>query len=273
MYYYPAPVWSGSSWGYYTPYLWYDGDKGSTAYSTWQNLIQNRMLQPAPVTITMWGDWWPAGGTGTIYAQFRNDSIATINGAVNFVVTEDSIYRVTPNGDQWHNHVARDYLPTQAGEAVSIPAGDSVTLSRTFTLNTLWNESKIEFVAWIQNPSMNPADSMKEIWQGGILGIAELGIEEYGNNAVTLSSIVPAPNPCVNGTQFSFELPTGQAYHIAIFDVSGRLVRKLEGISKDNEETVNWNLRNEQDTRVSAGVYLYYFVSESTRATGKVVVK
>jgi hypothetical protein len=273
MFFYPAPHYQGG-WGYYTPYLWYDGHKGSVSYSTWQSKINTRMNIPSPVTITMWGDWWPAAGTGTIYAQFRNDSTATLTGNVLFVATEDSIIiRNVPNGDTMHNHVARDYLPTNTGEIVSVPAGDSITLSRTFALQPTWKPDMIEFVTWIQDLNMNPEDSTIEIWQGGILDIDELGIEEYGNNEIAQAHIIPIPNPAVNATRFSFTLPDRTTYRIAFYDVSGRKIKTLTGIASGNEESVEWNLRNEQGTRVSAGVYLYRFESSEIETTGKVVVR
>ena len=273
MFSYPAPVYSGGQWGYYTPYLWYDGHKGSTSYGTWNSQITGRMAQPAPVTITMWGDWSPAQGTGTIYAQFRNDTTAMLNGRVFFVATEDSIYRITSNGDIWHNHVARDYLPDHNGETVSIPAGDSITVSRTFALDTLWNPNMIEFVTWLQDVDMQVMDSTIEIWQGGILTIDQLGIEEYGSSQISTTQILTIPNPCVDGTRFSFTLPSGNAYSIKLFDVTGRKVRTLNGMASDDEESVDWDLQNEQGVRVSAGVYLYYFESETITSTGKVVVR
>jgi hypothetical protein len=273
MYFYPAPVNYGGNWGYYTPYMWFDGQKGGTGYAGWQAYVTNRMNQPAPVTITMWGDWFPAQGTGTVYAQFRNDTSVTLNGQVVFVATEDSIYRATSNGDLWHNHVARDYLPTQNGETVAIPAGDSLTLSRTFTLQPTWNPDMIEFVAWLQDVNMAPHDSTIEIWQGAILDIDELGIEEYGHNQALVQDITPVPNPCVNHTKLSFNLSKGIAYSITFYDVSGRKIRTLSGSASGSEEIVEWNLRNEQGTRVSAGVYLYRFESPEITTTGKVVIK
>jgi hypothetical protein len=273
MYFYPAPVYSGGSWGYYTPYLWFDGQKGGTGYSGWQSHITNRLSQPAPVTITMWGDWFPAQGTGTIYAQFRNDTTEALNGQIFFVATEDSIYRATSNGDLWHNHVARDYLPTQNGESVSIPAGDSTTLSRTFTLLPTWNRDMMEFVAWIQDANMQPQDSTIEIWQGAILDIDELGVEEYGNNQALSRGLTPVPNPCVDGTRLSFTLSAGVGYHITFYDISGREIKTLSGVSSGNEENIEWDLRNEQGTRVNAGVYLYRFESSELETAGKVVVR
>jgi len=46
--YYPGTAGPGSYW---TPWLWYDGRKGSYSYGTWQNKITTRMAQPAPVTV------------------------------------------------------------------------------------------------------------------------------------------------------------------------------------------------------------------------------
>jgi hypothetical protein len=271
---YPPPYYSGGSWYYATPWLWYDGDPhAGYQYSQWGGLVNARMNIPSPVTVTMWGDWWPAQGTGTIYAQFRNDSTETLNGNVLFVITEDSIYAPAPNGDQWHNHVARDYLPTHIGEGVSIPAGDSLVLSRSFTLQPTWDASMIQFVTWIQDVNMNPEDSVIEIWQGGILNIDELGIEEFGNNQISANQITPVPNPCVNNTRFAFTLPSGEAYKISFFDVSGRKIQSIDGIASGDAEAVNWDLTNKQGARVSAGVYLYRFESTGISSTGKVIVR
>jgi hypothetical protein len=273
MYSYPPPYYYGGGWYFATPWLWIDGDKdGSYTYSQWQTKITNRMNIPSPVTITMWGDWFPAQGTGTIYAQFRNDSTEALNGRILFVMTEDSIHISAPNGDQWHNHVARDYLPTFNGEIVSVPAGDSVILSRTFSLQPTWNPDMIQFVSWIQDLNMQP-DSTIEIWQGGILNIDELGIEEYGNGAIVQSQIAVFPNPAVNGTKFSFTLPNGETYRINIYDITGRKVKTLSGTASGTDESVEWNLRNEEGMRVSSGVYLYRFESPKTKGTGKIIIR
>jgi hypothetical protein len=120
---------------------------------------------------------------------------------------------------------------------------------------------------------MNPHDSTIEIWQGGVLDIDELGIEEFGNNSVVQSNISPTPNPAVSNTRFSFTLADGDIYSITFYDVSGRKIRILSGSASGSEEIVEWNLRNEQGTRVSAGVYLYRFESPEITTTGKVVIK
>lgn len=273
--FYPPPYWYNNGWYYATPWLWIDGDKdGAYIYSQWNTMITQRMAEPAPVTATVWGEYIPAASAGTINAQFRNDSSATIEGRVMFCITEDSLYYPAGNGDQWHNHVARDYLPNYIGESVSIPAGDSLTVSEEFTIDPGWNTEKLNFVAWIQDAAMLP-DSTIEIWQGGKLPFAELtvGTQEYGNEEASISRITPVPNPCVNGTRFAFTLQAGESYRIFFYDVSGRLVKTIQGTGSGSEQTAHWDLKNDNGTRVSAGVYLYRFESAETSASGKVIVQ
>jgi hypothetical protein len=151
----------------YTPDVYVDGDQTSGNY---QAIIVNRMNQPAPVTETLWGSYTPSFGSGTVYAKFRNDSSATMNARVYFVITEDSCYYVGPNGDAWHNHVARDYLPNDTGTVVSIPSGDSIVLSRDFTINeSNWDLSMCHIYAWIQRPTGD-----KEVFQAGIIKVDEM---------------------------------------------------------------------------------------------------
>ena len=271
---YPPPYYLGGTWYWATPWLWYDGDPHSDWYNTWESKIVNRMNQPAPVTATMWGDYNASSMTGTIYAQFRNDSTETLNGHVLFVITEDSIQTSppVPNGDVWHNYVARDYLPNYTGTLVNIPAGDSVTVSEAFTIDAEWNRYKLTFVTWFQDDVLQP-DSAKEIWQGGMIDFSVFGIEEVPAEDVSLQKVNVAPNPCVDGTKFSFNLPTGSEYKIDIFDVTGRHVKTLAGLSSGNQEVVAWNLKDDRGFVIGAGVYLFRFESNVVNTNGKIVVR
>lgn len=274
MYYYPPPYWYSSYWAYVTPWLWYDGDKhGSHVYATWESKIVARMAQPAPVTIAMWGHYDTAEDTGRVYTQFRNDSSATINGRVIVVVTEDSIYSPSPNGDQWHNHVARDYIPTHNGQVVSIPAGDSVVLDQPLSFDPSWQRYMCEIKTWIQDDSMQ-VDTTKEIWQGGILKVTDLTfIEEETSNDVVLSDVTVSPNPCISSTAFAFNISAGSAYTITLYDIAGRVVRTLHGNAITGSETVQWNLCDNSGDVVSSGVYFYDFTTEDLHSSGKVVVR
>ncbi len=270
MSYYPPPY----NGGYATPWLWYDGNQhGSYQYSLWESKIVERMNQPAPVTITMWGHYDPDADTGRIYAKFRNDSTDAIDGRIMVVITEDSIYYAAPTGDLWHNHVARDYVPTQNGEMVSIAAGDSVTIDQPISFDSSWERYRCQIKTWIQNDVMQP-DSTKEIWQGAILNATELtGIEEEQSEVIVSEKVTVMPNPCLTSTAFTFTLSAGSEYQIDIYDVLGRHIRTLKGVSSGNQGSVTWNRKDDAGSRVGSGVYLYKFESDIINTSGKVIVK
>lgn len=240
-------------------------------YFLWESMILSRMAQPSPVFISMWGDY-TADGSGTIYAKFRNDSTATISGKVILVITEDSLFYQAPNGMDWHNHVPRDYLPDEDGFDVSIAPGDSVTVSQPFDILSEWDENFCRILTWIQDTVMQ-TDTIFEIWQGGMVWVTELGIEEEGRHEITQKIVNAIPNPCFNGTDIVFSLPRGTEYRIDILDVTGRRVKTLKGIAKKCKESVRWNRRDEFGSQVGSGVYLYRFESKITNTIGKIVVR
>ncbi len=261
MNYYPGPP-------YYYPTLYVDGTDAGWPSSLWRPAIENRMNEPSPMTVTMWGEYDQGSLNGTIYAQFRNDSPQAIPGRVYFVITEDSLYFVGSNGDPWHNHVARDYLPDEVGEEVTVAVGDSVTISRTFTIGATWVEDMCEIVTWIQN------EARRETFQGGKIDLLDLvGIEEEVSLEVSSMTIKPTPNPCVDGTRFVFTLPHGAVYEIVLYDISGRHIKTIHGVTSQNSESVTWNLQDDNGNEVSRGVYFYRFTSSDIVRAGKLVVR
>lgn len=265
VYYYPAP--------YVTPMLKYDGRNGGSSYGGWRSMIENRMqtAEQAPVTITMWGDYTASDGSGTVYVQFRNDSTATISGRVLMVITEDSLYYLGNNGDPWHNHVARDYLPTHNGQTVTIAPGDSVVVSQPFTIQGNWDEQMCDIVAWIQDDILS--NGVKNVWQGAQIPVTQLGIVEDESREIAVPNVMALPNPCVDGTEFSFDIPVGSEYRIDIFNVTGQHIKTLQGITSGTHNSVRWNRANEDGMQVSSGVYFYRFESNATQISGKIVVR
>lgn len=258
VYYYPSP--------YYTPMLKYDGLNGGSSYNSWQSYITGRFGITSQVTVTMYGDY--TDGTGTINVQFRNDTTVTINARAYIVITEDSLYYLGPNGDPWHNHVARDYVPNHVGQYISIPAGDSVTVTQPFTVQTGWDEDMCEIVAWLQT------DGTRKMWQGGKIPVTALvGIEEHKSEIEPICTVTSTPNPCVSHTSFQFELPISNHYRIDIYDVTGRHIQTLSGVASGNAESVRWNLKDNTGSHVSSGVYCYRFISEAANTTGKIIVR
>ncbi|MEO0095759.1 MAG: T9SS type A sorting domain-containing protein [candidate division WOR-3 bacterium] len=265
IHYYPPPFYGI----YITPWLWYDGNQhGGMDYSLWEDTIVNRMNQPAPVTIYLDGEYSPGNNSGTIYATYKNDSTATINGRVIFVITEDSLFYPAPNGALWHCNVPRDYIPDHNGTTVSIPPGDSITITMPFTTHPNWNKSHCKLKTWIQNDVMLP-DSTKEIWQGAMVNLLELGIEEKQDHKIVLPEIKVFPNPCLRNGSVQFNLPDVLYYKISIYDCTGREIKNISG----NAKQVKWNLRDKQGNAVKPGVYFYRIVYKRQVFSGKCVIE
>ncbi|HEX7319688.1 MAG TPA: Omp28-related outer membrane protein [bacterium] len=266
--YYPPPF-AGM---YVPPWMWFDGNNHSSMdYSIWESLIVDRMSEEAPVTITMDGAYSTGDDTGTVFVNIRNDSTAEISGRVIIVITEDSLVYAAPNGVMVHNSVPRDYIPDDSGTTVTIPAGDSVTVTQAIIASSGWVDANLNLLAWIQNDIEQP-DSTKEIWQSAIVKLVELGIAEHGAPAAR-SILQPAPNPCVDGTSFLFSLAPGERYSIRLFDIAGREIRTYTGTARDTRERVYWNLKDKHGDAVAQGVYFYRFDSGNSAATGKIVVR
>jgi hypothetical protein len=257
---------------YFEPWLWYDGDQhGGFNYFGWEGLITARMAMPAPVTIAMWGDYTPGTGQGTVNVYLQNDSTATINGRVIIVITEDSLFYMAPNGVDWHNHVPRDYLPDHNGTMVSISAGNYEIVTQPFAINSRWNDNYCKILVWIQNDSMQ-VDSTKEIWQGAIKKVTELGIEETCFDLVDAQFSLN-PNPCRDRVEFAVKLPAGTEYRVTIYDILGRQVKGLKGIAAGKNTIVDWDLITNNGKKVGSGVYLYEFIADAKRISGKLIVK
>jgi len=81
-----------------------------------------------------------------------------------------------------------------------------------------------------------------------------------------------APNPFSRGTTLSFSLPTERAARLAVYDVAGRLVRRLvDEVLPAGDYDVDWDGRNDRGRRVAGGTYLVRLQAGGETLTEKVV--
>ena len=272
--YYPPPYYSGGTWYYATPWLFYDGNQhGGYSTGTWQSKIVTQMARPSNVTITMSGAYNPGTRRGYIQTQYRNDSNVTLyNVRAVRVITEDSIYYSAPNGDLWHNHVARNYLPNQGGSIISITAGNTYTIIDTFTLGASWVSAKCQAISWLQSEN-SLADSSKPVFQSGIKNFTELPVEEIEINPRLAASVQVIPNPCAVSAEFVLPTRAGDPYSIVIHDVAGREINRLSGIASIDGSSIKWNRDDRYGRSVPSGVYLFRYESGATHIGGTVIVR
>ena len=83
----------------------------------------------------------------------------------------------------------------------------------------------------------------------------------------------PAPNPARGTTAVSFALTQASRVQLGIYDVSGRLVRRLvDGERRAGVETVVWNGTAESGARLQTGVYFVQLVAPGFRETRRVIL-
>jgi hypothetical protein len=83
----------------------------------------------------------------------------------------------------------------------------------------------------------------------------------------------PAPNPARGTTVVSFALAQAGRVQLGVYDVGGRLVRKLvDGERRAGTETVVWNGTAESGAKLQAGVYFVRLAAPGFRETRRVIL-
>jgi hypothetical protein len=92
------------------------------------------------------------------------------------------------------------------------------------------------------------------------------------NQAVGLSLAQNRPNPFGARTEISFDLPREARVDLRIFEIAGRLVRRLEnGVLPARAHTITWDGRTDLGVQVNAGIYIVRLQVESAVATRRMV--
>jgi len=84
----------------------------------------------------------------------------------------------------------------------------------------------------------------------------------------------PVPNPFNPKTTIMFDLPKRSSVSLEVFDVAGRLVRRL--VKKETlprgRHSVDWNGRDDRNAQVGSGVYFLRIQAGEFKSTGRVVL-
>jgi len=78
------------------------------------------------------------------------------------------------------------------------------------------------------------------------------------------------PNPFNPRTTIHYSLPQAMSVRLVIYDVSGRLVRKLvDRVQDAGDRAVSWDGRDERGLSVGSGVYIYRLEAGGTTLARK----
>ena len=70
-----------------------------------------------------------------------------------------------------------------------------------------------------------------------------------------------------------YTIPTKTDVRISIYDIAGRLIRRLVDRKVNaGTHTVLWDRKNKNGIKVPQGIYFYNFVTQIFKKTGKITV-
>jgi hypothetical protein len=252
---YPPPM----SGGYYYPWLWVDGHSRGYDYNQWADYVAQALAETAVVEVNHAGTVYdPGTRTGTLRIECRNLTADTIDCALQFVITEDSIYYPSPNGDTWHDNVCRDYVPNQNGEPLVLVPGGTDTVSVGFAIDTSYKEQRCKLVSWLQNMTLQP-DSSLPCLQGSCVDLLSFtGVEEGRPLAVNR---VPSIASVARGVLTLRESGSRRNASSILLDLTGRKVADLHSGGNDV-------------SRLASGVYFVRSADGGERsAVSKLVIQ
>lgn len=157
-----------------------------TMYPTYRDYFDTRRSVASPLEIEATTTYDSTSRQGQLTAVLRNTTGSPVSGQLQVVVVENHIAYPWQGMDSLQ-YVERTMLPSASGEAVTIPASDSLVKTRDFTLTSGWVADNCEIVVFVQN------NSTKEILQGG------------------RTAVVMRPKLASAGYQSVFPVPGGDA--------------------------------------------------------------
>jgi thiol-disulfide isomerase/thioredoxin len=153
-----------------------------TMYPTYRAYFDYRMTIPAPLEIDLGVTYDSVSRNGSLRIVVRNPGSSPQSGQLHTALTESHIYYPWQGVDSLHD-VERTMLPSASGEAITVPAGDSVVRTRSFSINPSWVARNCEFVVFVQD------NSTREMFQGACAAVMPRPALEF----VGYQAALPAP--------------------------------------------------------------------------------
>jgi hypothetical protein len=162
-----------------TPTVKFDGDHeveggltNGTMYPVYRKYFDQHKTVASPLEIDMACTYDSAGSAGRLTIKVRNTTASSVSGQLQVALCENHLYYVWYGLDSVH-HVVRNMLPDASGEAITVPANDSVTKERDFTIDAAWVARNCELIAFVQD------NSSKTIYQGARVGVYQVPALAY----------------------------------------------------------------------------------------------
>jgi beta-glucanase (GH16 family) len=91
-------------------------------------------------------------------------------------------------------------------------------------------------------------------WDAGIAtGVPDGDVARRGRPSLRAND----PNPFNARTTIRFDLPSAGSYQIVVFDVTGRRVKRFQGVGSSGANTVQWDGCDDAGRQVASGIFYY----------------
>lgn len=160
-----------------------------TMYPTYRQIFDYRKTLDTPLEFQLTVNYDSVSRNGTLTILIHNTSTSPVSGQLHTVITESHIHYYWQGMDSLHD-VERTMLPSAAGEAVTIPANDTIIRTRNFTINSGWVAKNCEIVVFVQD------NSTRMIHQGASTAVLPRPALKYSG----CQPIFPAPGSTINLT-------------------------------------------------------------------------
>lgn len=162
-----------------TPYVELDGDSevvggitNGTMYPVYRQYFDTRKNVPSPLEISLACTYDSSTRLGHLDIKLRNTTGTDVSEQLQVALCESHIYYVWYGLDSLQS-VERNMLPDANGEAVTVPANDSITRTRDFAVDTAWVARNCNLVVFVQN------NSTRAMYQGASIGVYQVPTLEY----------------------------------------------------------------------------------------------
>jgi hypothetical protein len=179
-----------------TPTVKLGGDFGvvggltnGTMYPVYRNYFDQHKTLASPLEFDLACTFDSTSRQGRLDIKVRNTTAGAVSGQLQVALCESHLYYVWYGLDSVH-HVERNMLPDASGEAVTIPANDSITKTCDFTVDPAWVARNCELVVFVQN------NSTKAMYQGARIGVYQVPALAYRG----YQSVFPEPGGDANLT-------------------------------------------------------------------------
>ena len=167
-----------------------------------------------------------------------------------------------PASQMVYDHVAREILPSFAGDANSFPAtvniGEQHSRTFTFTLDQAWDENNIHIIGMLIDPNGMIDNAGK-----AAIG-SDTGIDEVSN----VKSFRVYPNPASTFAMVALEMENASDVALRLLDMSGKEVNAQDFDMLAASSSIQINTAG-----LEAGVYLVELTVNNTRMIKRLAIK